>query len=60
MRLDNEVCLAWLEGALRRLRAEGQTKVVGYLEAVLEEVVLEMEGGPSAVPYIVPYPAKGV
>jgi hypothetical protein len=56
LRLDNEVCLAWLEGALRRLRAEGQTKVVGYLEAVLEEVVLEMEDGPSAVPY----PAKGV
>jgi hypothetical protein len=46
---DNEVCLAWLEGALGQLRAEGQAKVVGYLEAVLEEVVLEMEGGPSVV-----------
>ena len=60
MRLDNELCLAWLEGALGRLRAEGQTKVVGYLEAVLEEVVLEMEGGPSVVTYVVSYPAKGV
>ena len=46
---DNEVCLAWLEGALGQLRAEGQAKVVGYLEAVLKEVVLEMEGGPSVV-----------
>ena len=53
---DNEVCFAWLEGALRQLRAEEQTKVVGYLEAVLEEVVLEMESGPS----VVPYPAEGV
>jgi len=60
LRLDNELWLAWLEGALGRLRAEGQTKVVGYLEAVLEEVVLEMEGGPSVVTYVVPYPAKGV
>ena len=48
---DNEVCLAWLEDALQRLRPEGQTKVVGYLEAVLEEVVLEMKGGPSVVTY---------
>jgi hypothetical protein len=38
---DNEVSLAWLEGALQRLRPEGQKKVVGYLEAVLEEVVFE-------------------
>ena len=55
MRVDNEGCLAWLEGALRRLRAEGQKKVMGYLEAVMEEVVLEMERGPS----VVTYPAKG-
>jgi hypothetical protein len=53
---DNRVCLEWLVGALRRLRPEGQTNVVGYLEAVLEEVVFEMEGGPS----VVPYPAEGV
>ena len=49
MRLDNnEVCLAWLEGALGQLRAEGRTKVVRYLEAVLEVVVLEMEGAPRS------------
>jgi len=46
--LDNEVCLAWLEGALQRLRPEGQKKVVGYLEAVLEEVVFEMKMVPSS------------
>jgi hypothetical protein len=42
--LDNEVCLAWLEGALQRIRPEGQDKVVGYLEAVLEELLFEMKG----------------
>ena len=59
MSVDNEVCLAWLEGALRRLRAEGQAKTVGYLEAVLEEVVLEMEDGPSAVTHVASYSAEG-
>jgi hypothetical protein len=48
---DNEVCLAWLEGALQRLRPEGQEKVVSYLEAVLEEVVFEMKVTTSAVTY---------
>jgi hypothetical protein len=38
---DNEVCLLWLEGALQHLHPEGQKKVVGYLEAVLEEVLFE-------------------
>ena len=46
--MDNEVCLAWLEGALQRLRLEGQEKVVGYLEAVLEEVVFEMKAAPRS------------
>jgi hypothetical protein len=40
---DNDVCLAWLAEALRRARAGGQARVVGYLEAVLEEVVFEMK-----------------
>ena len=39
--MDNEVCLVWLAGALQQLRQEDRTKVVGYLEAVLEEVVFE-------------------
>ena len=46
MSTDNEVCLAWLAGALQQLRQEGRTKVVGYLEAVLEEVVFEAEMAP--------------
>jgi hypothetical protein len=44
--LDNEVCLAWLEGALRRLRPEGQKRVVGYLAAVIEEILFEMNMAP--------------
>jgi hypothetical protein len=39
----NEACLAWLEDALQQLRPERQTKAVGYLEAVLDEVVFEMK-----------------
>ena len=45
---DNEICLAWLEDALQQLRPEGQTKAVGYLEAVLEEVVFEMKMAPRS------------
>ena len=52
MSRDNEVCLAWLEDALQQLRREGQakgpTKAVGYLEAVLDEVVFEMEMAPGS------------
>jgi hypothetical protein len=46
--MDNEVCLAWLAEALQQLRPEGRTKVVGYLEAVLEEVVFETKMLPGA------------
>ena len=48
MSTDNEVCLAWLAEALRRLHPEGQEKAVGYLEAVLEEVVFEMKVAPQS------------
>ena len=41
MSKDNELCLAWLAGALQRLRQQGQEKIVGYLEEVLEEVLFE-------------------
>jgi hypothetical protein len=47
---DNEVCLEWLAHALQQLRSEGQTKVVGYLEVVSEEVVFEMKALPKALP----------
>ena len=47
---DNEVCHAWLVGALQQLRPEGQATVVGYLEAVLEEIVFEMKVPPGSCP----------
>ena len=35
--------LGWLASALEQARWEGQGKAVGYLEAVLDEVVFEIE-----------------
>jgi hypothetical protein len=35
--------LAWLVDALEYTRSKGQTKVVGYLEEVADDVVLEVE-----------------
>jgi hypothetical protein len=56
---ENEACLAWLEDALRRLRAEGQTKMVSYLEAVSYEVLFETRGDASVANHGVLYPAEG-
>ena len=50
MSTHNDVCLAWLADALGQLRQEGQTKTVGYLEAVLEEVVFEMKMSSKSEP----------
>ena len=50
MSKHNDVCLAWLADALRQLRQEGRTKAVGYLEAVLEEVVFEMKMSSKSEP----------
>jgi hypothetical protein len=42
--VDSETAtLAWLVGALEHARSRGQTKVVGYLEEVADEVVFEVE-----------------
>ncbi len=42
--VDNETAaLAWLVGALEQARAQSQTKLVSYLEVILEDVVFEME-----------------
>lgn len=42
--MDTETAtLAWLVNALEYARAGGQTKVVGYLEAIVDDVVFEME-----------------
>ncbi len=35
--------LTWLGSALEYARAQGQDKLVGHLEAVMEDVVFEME-----------------
>ena len=52
MSTHNDVCLAWLADALRRLSQEGRTKAVGYLEAVLEEVVFEMKMSSKSEPTV--------
>jgi hypothetical protein len=57
---DTEMCLAWLAQALQQLRPEGQTKVVGYLEAVLDEVVFETKMVPGAYHRGLTYPSEGV
>jgi hypothetical protein len=57
---DTKMCLAWLAEALRQLRPEGQKKVVGYLEAVSEEVVFETKMVPGAYPRGIPYLTDGV
>ena len=59
MSTDNEVCLAWLAEALRQLRPEGRSKVVGYLEAVSDEVLFETRGAASVVDHDLPHPAEG-
>jgi hypothetical protein len=40
---DGAADLAWLVQALEYARAEGQTRVVGYLEAVMDDLALVME-----------------
>jgi hypothetical protein len=41
---DSETAtLAWLVSALEYTRSRGQTKVVGYLEEVTDDVVFEIE-----------------
>ena len=40
---DDTATLAWLVGTLEHARARGQVKLVDYLEAVVEDVVFEVE-----------------
>jgi hypothetical protein len=40
---DRTATLVWLVSGLEHARKRDQTKLVGYLEAVLDDVVLEME-----------------
>jgi hypothetical protein len=57
--VDNEICIAWLERALQQLRQQGQEKVVGYLEAVLEEVLFETKVHTRGAPRTVTYRTEG-
>jgi hypothetical protein len=49
-----------LEQAFQQLRQEGQEKVVGYLEAVLEEVLFETKLVPGAYPRSLTHPREVV
>ncbi len=41
---DNETAtLAWLVRALEQTRTQSQSKAVGYLEAVADDIVFELE-----------------
>jgi hypothetical protein len=48
--VDNEGCVAWLDGALEHAYMHGQVKLLAYLEAVMEEVLFEED--PSAPPQL--------
>jgi hypothetical protein len=41
--VDNEAALAWLDTALSDAISRGQMPLIAYLEAVLEDLVFEME-----------------
>ena len=41
--MDNEAALAWLEDALAYAFTRGRPELWAYLEAVVDEVLLEME-----------------
>ena len=46
--VDNEAALAWLDGALSEAVSRGQMALIVYLDAVLEDLMFEMElGAPS-------------
>jgi hypothetical protein len=48
-----------LERSLQGLRSEGQEKIVGYLEAILEEVLFEMEVHTKGAPRVATYRTEG-
>jgi hypothetical protein len=47
-REDNEACLVWLNSALARAFKDGKPGLWDYLEAVMEEVLFEIERGVRA------------
>ena len=51
--VDSETAtLAWLVEALEHARPMGQTKVVGYLEEVADDVVFEVEAAARRLGHI--------
>jgi hypothetical protein len=56
---ETESCLAWLERSLQGIPSEGQEKIVGYLEAVLEEVLFETEVHTKGAPRVATYRTEG-
>lgn len=46
----NTATLAWLVSALEQARREGHVRLVGYLEAVADDVVFEMESAARGRP----------
>jgi hypothetical protein len=41
--VENEGCVAWLDRALEHAYRHRQMRLLAYLEAVMEEVLLEVE-----------------
>lgn len=49
--VDNEACVGWLDGALKQAFEQGRPELWTYLEAVMEEVLFEMEQQRSDHPH---------
>ena len=49
-----QATLAWLVEALEYARSRGQTKVVGYLKEVADDVVFEVEAAARRLGHIYP------
>jgi hypothetical protein len=49
-----QATLAWLVEALEHARSRGQTKLVGYLEEVADDVVFEVEAAARRLGHIYP------
>jgi hypothetical protein len=45
----DEITLAWLDAALEHAYVRGQMRLLAYLEAVIEDLVFEMELGARAL-----------
>jgi len=48
--VDNEACLAWLDRALSQAFKQGRPELWAYLEAVMDEVLFEIDSNPPGRP----------